>query len=89
MLCEDNFYSFISPISLCILDRNLGSEITEPSQISNEIEVDSQRLAERNNTKMAQIEEQLNNKFQDKLEEIRVNRSSYIISDEEDAENGE
>ena len=46
-----------------VLDRNLGSELTEPSQISNEIEVISQRLTEQNNDKMSQIEEQLNNKF--------------------------
>ena len=37
------------------LDRNLGSEITEPSQITNEIEVTSQRQAELNSTKMTQI----------------------------------
>ena len=70
-----------------ILDRNLVSEITEPSQISIEIEVISQRLAERNNNKMAQIEEQLKSKFGEILKEIRLNRSSYIISDGEDAEN--
>ena len=28
-----------------IFDRNLGSELTDPSQISNEIEVTSQKLA--------------------------------------------
>ena len=69
------------------LDRNLGSEITEPSQISNEIEVISQRLAGRNNTKMTQVEDHLNSKFGEILEEIRVTRSSYTISDEEDAAN--
>ena len=77
----------VSEIVNNILDWNLGSEITEPSQIGNEIEVISQRLAERNNTKMTQIEEQLNSKFEEILKEIRVNKSSYIISDEEDAEN--
>ena len=51
-----------------ILDRNLGSEITEPSQISKEIEFISRRLAERNNTTMEQIEEQLNSKFEEILE---------------------
>ena len=65
-----------------VFDRNLGSEITEPSQISNEIEVISQRLAEQNNSKMTQIEEQLNNKF----EEIRTNRNYNITTDEEDVE---
>ena len=35
-----------------VFDRNLGSELTEPSRISNEIEVISQRLAEQNNVKM-------------------------------------
>ena len=69
------------------LDRHLGSEITEPSQSSNEIEVISQRLVEQNNTNMIEIEEQLNSKIEVMLEEIRVNRNSYIISDEEDAEN--
>ena len=69
------------------LDRNLDSEITDPSQISNEIEVISQRLAEQNKTKMTQMEEQLNNKFEMLPAEIRVNRNNYIISDKEDAEN--
>ena len=64
-----------------ILDRNLDSEITDPSQISNEIEVISQRLAEQNKTKMTQMEEQLNNKFEMLPAEFRVNRNNYIISD--------
>ena len=33
-----------------ILNRNLGSELMKPSQISNEIEVISKRLTEENNT---------------------------------------
>ena len=36
---------------------------------------------------MTQIEEHLNSKFEETLKEIRVNRSSYTISDEDDAEN--
>ena len=39
-----------------IFDRNLGSELTEPSQISNEMEAITQRLSEQNNHKMSQIE---------------------------------
>ena len=70
-----------------ILDRNLISEITKPSRISIETEIIPQRLAERNNTKMTQIEEQINSKFEKILEEIRVNRSSCTVSDEEDADN--
>ena len=70
-----------------ILDRNLGSEITEPSQIGKEIDVISQRLAEQNNTKMTQNDEQLNSKFEEILNENRVNRNNYIVSDYEDAEN--
>ena len=69
-----------------VFDRNLGSEITEPSQISNEIEVISQRLAEQNNSKMTQIEEQLNNKFEEILKEIRKNRNYNTTTDEEDVE---
>ena len=71
-----------------IFGRNLGSELTEPSQISNAIEVISQRLTEQNNTKMTQIEEQLNNKFEEILNEIRTNRN-YTITDEEGAENSQ
>ena len=37
-----------------ILDRNLGSQLTEPSQISNEIEAISKGLSQQNNTKMTQ-----------------------------------
>ena len=72
-----------------IFDRNLGSELTEPSQISNEIEVISQRLTEQNNDKMSQIEEHLNNKFEEILKEIRTNKNYIVITDEEDAENNQ
>ena len=70
-----------------IFDRNLGSELTEPSQISNEIEVISQRLIEQNSNKMTQIEQQLNSKFEEILRETRPNRESNLANDEEDAEN--
>ena len=72
-----------------VFDRNLGSELTEPSQISNEIEVISQRLTEQNNDKMSQIEEHLNNKFEEILKEIRTNKNYIVITDEEDAENNQ
>ena len=72
-----------------IFDRNLGSELTEPSQISNEIEVISQRLTEQNNDKMSQIEEHLNNKFEEILKEIRTNKNYIVLTDEEDAENNQ
>ena len=70
-----------------VLDGSLGIELTEPSQISNEIEVISQRLTEQDNDKMSQIEEQLNNKFEEILKEIRTNKNHIVITDEEDAEN--
>ena len=70
-----------------IFDRNLGSELTEPSQISNEIEVISQRLFEQNSNKMTQIEQQLKSKFEEILREIRTHRESNLANDEEDAEN--
>ena len=72
-----------------VLDRNLGSELTEPSQISIEIEVISQRLAEQNNDKMSQIEEQLNNKFEEILKEIGTNKTHIVKTDEEDVENNQ
>ena len=68
-------------------DRNLGSEITEPSQISNEVEAISQRLSEQNNNKMKQTEQRLNSKFEEILIVIRTNRDSNLGIDEEDAEN--
>ena len=70
-----------------IFDRNFGSELTEPSQISNEIEAITQRLSEQNSNKMTQIEQQLNSKFEAILKEIRTNRESNLINAEEDAEN--
>ena len=67
-------------------DRNLGSELTEPSQISNEIETITQRLSEQNNNKLTQIEHQLNSKFEEILKEIRTNKNYNVTTDEEDAE---
>ena len=46
-----------------------------------------QRLAERNNTKMTQIEKQLSNKSEEILEDIRANRNYNSTSTDEDAEN--
>ena len=73
-----------------IFDRNLGSELTEPSQISNEII--SQRLSEQNSNKIqnrtdrTQIEHQLNSKFEEILKEIRANKNCNTTTDEEDVE---
>ena len=69
-----------------VFDRNLGSELTEPSQISNEIEIISQRLSEQNSNKMTQIEYQLNSKFEEILKEIRANKNCNTTTDEEDVE---
>ena len=38
---------------------------------------------------MSQIKEHLNNKFEEKLEEIKANRNKNTTSDEEDASNSE
>ena len=51
---------------------NLGSEVTELSQTSNEIEAITHRLSEENSHKMIQIEQQLNSKFEEILKEIRT-----------------
>ena len=69
-----------------VFDRNLGSELTEPSQISNEIEIITQRLSEQNNNKMTQIEHQLNSKFEQIFKEIRTNKNYNVTTDEEDVE---
>ena len=69
-----------------IFDRNLGSKLTEPSQIRNEIKAISQRLSEQNNQKITQIEQQLSSKFEEIIKEIRTNRESDLANDEEDAE---
>ena len=69
-----------------IFDRNLGSELTEPSQISNEIEVISQRLSEQNDHKMTQIEQQLNSRFAEILKEIKTNKKNDLVDVEEDVE---
>ena len=69
-----------------IFDRNLGSKLTEPSQIRNEIKAISQRLSEQNNQKITQIEQQLSSKFEEIIKEIRTKRESDLANDEEDAE---
>ena len=77
---------FVSENVNNIFDRNLGSELTEPSQISNEIEAITHKLSEQNNHKMTQIEQQLNSKFEEILKEIRTNKERNLVDDEEDAE---
>ena len=76
----------VSEIDISFFDRNLGSELTEPSQCSNEIEAITQRLSEQNSHKMTQTEQHLNSKFEEILKEIRRNRDSNLANDEEDAE---
>ena len=70
-----------------IFDRNLGSQLTEPSQISKEKEAISKRLSQQSITKMTQIEQQFNSKFEEILKEIRTRRDSNLVKDKEDAEN--
>ena len=55
-----------------IFDRNLGSELTDSSQISNVIKAITQRLSEKNSHKLTQIEQHLNSKFEEILKEIRT-----------------
>ena len=57
-----------------VFDRNLGSELTEPSQVRNETKIISQRLTEQNNTKISQIEEHLNSKVEERLNEVRAEK---------------
>ena len=68
------------------LFRSLGSELTEPSQTSNEIEVISQRIDEQNNTKMTQIEEQLNWKIEEILKEIWTNKNNNLTTGKKDTQ---
>ena len=70
-----------------IFDRNQCSALTEPSQTYNEIKEISQRLAEQNNIRMTHIEEQLNNKFEEALEEIIAKKNIDLKTDKEDAQN--
>ena len=58
-----------------IFDRNSGSELIEPLQIGNGTEGFSQRLIERNNTKMSQIEEHLKSKSEGILTDTRSNKN--------------
>ena len=70
-----------------IFDRNLGSELTEPSQTSNGIEAITQRLSEQTSHKVTQIEQQLNSKVKEILQEIRTSRDNSLAIGGEDAEN--
>ena len=67
-----------------IFDRDLVSELAEPSQTRNEMEGFSQRLAERKSTEMSQIEEQLNSKFGEKPKEITANKFCDVTNREKD-----
>ena len=66
-----------------IFDRNSGSDLTEPSQTSNEIEASPQRTSEQNSHKMTQNEQQLKCMFEKLLKEIRTNRDSTLANGED------
>ena len=70
-----------------LFDRNPGSELTEPSQVSNEIEVNSQRLVEQTDANISQIEQHLNSTFEQLLIEIRTNKNCEVTNRENDGEN--
>ena len=67
-----------------VFDRNLGSELTEFSGISIEIEEFSQRLTEQDNTKKTQIEELPNSKLEVLLDKYRANKNHNSTSREDD-----
>ena len=71
-----------------VFDRNLGSELTDPSQNNKMIEIISQRLTEQNNTKISQIEEHLNSNFEEILEKIRANKNCDKEKDKENCNLG-
>ena len=71
-----------------VFESNLGSELTEPSQVSNETEVIPQTLTEQHSTKRSQIEEHSNCKIEEFLKEIRANRNCDRRKDDENCDPG-
>ena len=74
-----NVFEIVDGISDGILD----SDVTEPSQFSNEIEVLSHRLGEQRqfDTK------QLNKKFEEMLKQVRINKKCKLTNRQENTEN--
>ena len=56
-------------------DNNPENQLAEPSQTSNEIQVWTQILEQKNNDRIAKMREEMDNKLENILKEIRSNKS--------------
>ena len=58
----------------------LANQITEPSVISNEIQVWTQEMEKRNNDRIEKMREEIDNKFDAILREIKTSKNASTIT---------
>ena len=58
----------------------LENQLTEPSLISNEIQVWTQEMEKRNNDRIGKMREEIDNKFEAILKEIKTNKNASTIT---------
>ena len=57
-----------------------GSQLIEPSQISNEIQASTEDFEQKNNDRIMKMREEMENKFDAILKEIRTNKTVSTIT---------
>ena len=61
-------------------ENNLEKQFTEPSQISNEIQVWTQIMEQRTNDRIEKMREEMENKLETILKEIKSNKSASTVT---------
>ena len=65
-------------------DNNPGNQLTEPSQISNEIQTWTQILEQKNNDRIEKMREEMDNKFEAILREKKTNENASTVTKTQD-----
>ena len=61
-------------------ENNPRNQLFEPSQISNEIKTWTQILEQKNNDRIEKMREEMDNKFEDILREIKTNKNASTVT---------
>ena len=69
-------------------ENNLENQFAEPSQISNEIQVWTQIKEQKNNDRIEKMREEMENKFETILKEMKSNKSVSTVTNPRSETNG-
>ena len=77
--CNETLTNVNTVIQRDLGENNLENQFTEPSQISNEIQVWTQIMEQKNNDRIERMREEMENKLEMILKEIKSNKSASTV----------